>query len=237
MIEIRGLKKKYAQRTIINDLHGGFEQGLIHGILGPNGCGKTTLIKLMLGLVHPDQGEILLNGQPLSEQRQDVSWLPQHPQAPPRTTPEKLFDLIENLRGKKAIYKDLLISEFGFQAEMTKTLASLSGGNYQKCFLIATLMFDSPVIILDEPTVGLDPMAAAIFKKVLQKRAGGATVLLISHITSEVAQLSNKVHFLLEGRWAYSGLMTEIKSQPDFTDFESFLVRMLSGKKEHHGQV
>lgn len=230
MIEIKGLTKSYGKRVVIDNLDGFFESGMVHGILGPNGCGKTTLIKLMLGLVHPQQGQVLFRGSPLSQQRELVSWLPQHPQAPAVTTPEKLFVLLEDLRGSKAEYKDALIEEFGFSSELQKPLSALSGGNYQKCFLIATLMFNSPLIVLDEPTVGLDPVAAAIFKKVLKARAGQATIILISHITSEIVQLSDKVHFLLEGKWAFHGLLADVRRQPHFTDFESFLVEALSGQ-------
>lgn len=228
MIEIRRLTKCYDRKAILNNLDGNFEEGLVHGILGPNGCGKTTLIKSMLGLVQPEAGEVFFRGAPLQSRRESISWLPQHPQAPSTTTPHQLFLFIEKLRGQPAVLRDQLVRQFGFTAELEKPLSALSGGNHQKCFLIATLMFGSPLIILDEPTVGLDPVAAATFKKILKGRPPGTTVLLISHITSEIAQLSDKVHFLLEGRWAFHGFLDEIKADSQFTDFESFIVQKIS---------
>lgn len=231
MIEIISLSKSYGNKKILNRLNAKFEEGLIHGILGPNGCGKTTLIKSMLGLVHIPEGEVLLNGVPLKNCREKVSWLPQHPEAPHNTTPRELFDFIQDLRGEKAVFKENLIQEFDFASEMGKPLKALSGGNFQKCFLIATLMFDVPLIILDEPTVGLDPVAAAHFKKILAARAHTTTVLLISHITSEIEQLSDKVHFLLDGRWAYSGLVQELESQTGIVGFESSIVHVLSNQR------
>ncbi|KHD89598.1 MAG: hypothetical protein OM95_02375 [Bdellovibrio sp. ArHS] len=232
MIEIRSLSKSYGKKKVLDRLNGKFEEGLIHGILGPNGCGKTTLIKSMLGLVHIDAGDVLLDGVPLKNCREKVSWLPQHPEAPRNTSPQELFTFIEDLRGEKAVFKDLLIREFDFSSELTKPLKALSGGNFQKCFLIATLMFDVPLIILDEPTVGLDPVAAAHFKKILMARAHKTTVLLISHITSEIEQLSDKVHFLLDGQWAYSGLVSDLESQTGVTGFESSIVHVLSKSNE-----
>lgn len=236
MIEIIGLSKSYGKKAVLSGLNAKFEEGMIHGILGPNGCGKTTLIKSMLGLVHIQAGQVLLNGVALKNCREKVSWLPQHPEAPRNTTPEELFKFIEDLRGEKAVFKETLIQEFDFKKEMEKPLKALSGGNFQKCFLIATLMFDVPLIILDEPTVGLDPVAAARFKKILGERAHKATILLISHITSEIEQLSDKVHFLLEGRWAYSGYVKDLEAQTGFKDFESSIVHVLSQRKEVGGE-
>lgn len=231
MIEVNNLSKSYGAKTILSDLNARFEEGMIHGILGPNGCGKTTLIKSMLGLVHISTGVILLNGLPLKSCREKVAWLPQHPEAPRNTTPRELFDFIESLRDNKAIFKDDLIREFDYARELAKPLKSLSGGNFQKCFLIATLMFDVPLIILDEPTVGLDPVAAAKFKKILAERAKSATVLLISHITSEIEQLSDKVHFLLDGQWAFSGYVKDLERNTGLADFENSIVHILAHEK------
>lgn len=232
MIEIIDLCKSYGKKSVLNKLNARFEEGMIHGILGPNGCGKTTLIKSMLGLVHIQRGDVRLNGIPLKECREKVSWLPQHPEAPRNSTAQELFEFIESLRGEKAVFKDSLIEEFEFAGELSKPLKALSGGNFQKCFLITTLMFDVPLIILDEPTVGLDPVAAARFKKILAVRAKATTILLISHITSEIEQLSDKVHFLLEGQWAYSGRVEDLERQTGFADFESSIVHVLSQRKE-----
>lgn len=228
MIQVQGLTKRYGKKEVFRDLNAHFEQGLVHGILGPNGCGKTTLIKAMLGLIHSQSGAVLLDGKSLAQQREKVSWLPQHPQAPGHISPRKLFSFIASLRGQEALYREELIAAFGFKAELDKPLSSLSGGNFQKCFLISTLMFPAPLIILDEPTVGLDPVAAAIFKRVLKERAQTSTILLISHITSEISQLSDKVHFLLGGRWVFQGCMEDIKNQPHFVSFEEFMVQILA---------
>lgn len=230
MIEVKGLTKLYGKKEIFKDLNVTFEKGLVHGIIGPNGCGKTTLVKAALGLVHAQAGEVLIDGVPLGFCREKVSWLPQHPQAPGNTSPEKLFLFIEDLRGQKAVYREELVRQFNFEKEISKPLFSLSGGNFQKCFLIATLMFASPLIILDEPTVGLDPIAAAVFKRILKDRAGESTILLISHITSEISQLSDKIHFLLDGHWVFHGDIKKISEAPNFVGFEEFMVRVLGGE-------
>lgn len=226
MIEIKNLSKSYGPKKVLNDISTSFQEFGVHGILGPNGCGKTTLIKSMLGLVHPNQGTILLDNKPLSEQREKVSWLPQHPHAPANTTPKELFKLIEGLRGQSAFYQSQLIKDFSFEQELAKPIGSLSGGNYQKTFLIMTLMFDSPLIILDEPTVGLDPMSAASFKKIIKERAKKSMILLISHITSEIEQLSDQIHFLLAGRFVFSGSKQELLSTMSAESFEDSLLKL-----------
>lgn len=237
MIVLNNVTKSYGRKKVLSNVSGRFDENMIHGILGPNGCGKTTLIKSMLGLIHTDSGNVELNGKDLRHCREQISWLPQHPEAPHNTTPQDLFDFIEGLRGTHADFREDLVREFEFGSELRKPLKALSGGNYQKCFLIATLMFSVPVIILDEPTVGLDPVAAAKFKKILRERSKNTTILLISHITSEIEQLSEKVHFLLEGQWAYNGSPQQLEVQTGCDDFESSLVKILSRKDASYEKV
>jgi len=237
MIRVENLSKSYGSKKVLKSVTLDIAGRGIHGILGPNGCGKTTLIKSMLGLVAIEEGEIFFDKLAMQGQRQKISWLPQHPKAPSNTTPKQLFDLIEGLRGEKAIFKNELISSFEFENELDKSISSLSGGNYQKTFLILTLMFDVPLIILDEPTVGLDPMSAAHFKKVILNRAEKSTILLISHITSEVEQLSDQIHFLLDGKFVFSGtkveLMARVQSHTLDVSFEDALIWIVKDKKNH----
>lgn len=241
MIRIENLSKSYGDKEVLKSITLNISGLGIHGILGPNGCGKTTLIKSMLGLVSIENGNIFLDGQAMQEQRQKISWLPQHPKAPSHTTSRQLFELIEGLRGEKALFKDELIQAFDFQGELDKSISSLSGGNYQKAFLILTLMFDVPLIILDEPTVGLDPMSAARFKKVISERAKSSTILLISHITSEVEQLSDQIHFLLDGKFVFSGtkaeLITHSQSQSENHSFEDALIWIVQEKKNQEKKI
>lgn len=227
MLKISHLSKSYGSKVVLSDLSVCFEPRRIHGILGPNGCGKTTLVKSLLGLVQVNSGNILLNFQPVNECYDRISWLPQNPEAPENSTPFELFNLIERLRGKKACFQTDLINTFHFKAELEKPLGSLSGGNWQKCFLIGALMFDVPLIILDEPTVGLDPISAARFKGVLKERSKEATILLISHITSEIEQLSDCIHFLQNGSFVFSGTQEKLFAATACDQFEGALIKLL----------
>lgn len=235
MVEISHLSKSFNNKLVLSDLDAQFESYRIHGILGPNGCGKTTLVKSMLGLIHTDCGNITLNSNPLHKCFDQVSWLPQNPEAPENSTAAALFKLIEELRGKKAVFQDDLIRTFHFENELQKPLRSLSGGNSQKCFLIGSLMFDVPLIILDEPTVGLDPISAARFKGVIRDRAKSATVLLISHITSEIEQLSDYIHFLQGGRFVFSGSKDDLFKATGSNLFEEALVALLEKSEVRNG--
>lgn len=201
------------------DIH----QGGIFAILGPNGSGKTTLIKSILGMVVPNKGSISVMGKSIKNQwkyREEIAYLPQIANFPGNLKVSELIGMIRDLRQKTSNEK-ALISLFGLEAFMDKKLATLSGGTKQKVNLLLTFMFDCPLIILDEPTNGLDPLAVIGLRKLIrEERDMGKTILITSHIMQFVEEMADEVIYLLEGRIYFKGSMDKLKAHTGQTNLE-----------------
>ncbi len=204
MLKIVNLKKKYNEVLALDGINLQVVPGRVTGFVGPNGCGKSTLIKSILGLVIPDEGEILIDGVNIKnnyEYRSRIGYMPQHPALPENLMVKEIFSLLEDLREQDAPLKNELIELFNLDKYLNMYSNQLSGGTKQKVSIVSALMFNPEVVILDEPTVGLDPLQTIHFKKILQKFISqNKIVILVSHVLSEVEQLVNDMVFMLEGR-------------------------------------
>ena len=167
MIKIKNLNKKFGKLKVLEGLDLDIESGGIFAILGPNGSGKTTLIKSILGMVIPNRGEIEIEGKSVLKKwnyRNDINYLPQIANFPSNLTVNELISMVKNLRPKEANDEEL-IELFGLEPFLDKKLGNLSGGTKQKVNLVLTFMFQSDLIILDEPTTGLDPISLIHLKR------------------------------------------------------------------------
>jgi Cu-processing system ATP-binding protein len=203
VIRLEGLRKRFGRLEVLKGIDLELEAGKVTAILGPNGAGKTTLIKSVLGLVRPDGGRILLDGAPLTADgayREEIGYMPQIPRYPENLTVREIFEMIEDLRGRSEGLDTDLVEAFDLERQMEKPFKTLSGGNRQRVSAALAFLFRPRVLILDEPTAGLDPLASSTLKdKVLEERGNGRTVLLTSHVMSEVEELADRVVYLLEG--------------------------------------
>ena len=205
MITIRSLCKRYRQQTVLNCIDLTIPRGCIFALLGPNGSGKTTILKALLGIAAPDPGsQIVLNGESVIgtiAYKRHIGYMPQAPSFPPHLKVEELIALFKNLRGKEGIYEDELLGDLGIDRFWKKLLGELSGGMYQKVNLLQCFMFDATLFVLDEPTLGLDPRITFYLKELIRKRrANGATILFTSHVMAEVEELSDRLALLVEGK-------------------------------------
>lgn len=223
IIEINNLHKKFGKNQVLKGVDLTIEEGLIYAVLGPNGSGKTTLIKSILGMVIPNIGKISVLGEPINKgwkYRKKIDYLPQIANFPPNIKVKELINMIKDLRNSPAAEKEL-IAIFGLEPFLTKKLSTLSGGTKQKVNIVLTFMFDSPLIILDEPTTGLDPKALIRLKELIQKeRARGKTILITSHIMQFVEEMANEIVYLLEGEIYFKGSIAQLLEQTEQTDFE-----------------
>lgn len=220
MISIQGLRKKFGSLQVLNDLDLDIPKGQATGIVGPNGSGKTTLIKHLLGLVKPDEGIIEVNGVKLNgtyEYRRNIGYMPQMALYPENMRVCELIDFIIRIRGDQPVFRKQLTELFELKKEMDKPLRTLSGGTKQKVGGLIALMFDPDILILDEPTAGLDPKSSFRFKQwIKREKDRGKTILLTTHIMSEIEELADYLVLLVEGSVRFYGKQSEfIKSNKE----------------------
>nr|WP_321233276.1 ABC transporter ATP-binding protein [uncultured Psychroserpens sp.] len=231
MVNIEGLHKKFGKNHVLSGLDLTINEGGIFAVLGPNGSGKTTLIKSILGMVIPDKGDISVLGKNIkkkSEYRHQIDYLPQIANFPSNLKVRELIKMIKDLRQNTDT--DLhLIKLFKLEPFLDKKLGTLSGGTKQKVNIVLTFMFDSPLIILDEPTTGLDPISLIRLKDLIQaEKAKGKTILITSHIMSFVEEVSDEIVFLLEGKIYFRGTISELKTKTNQPDFEHAIASILT---------
>ena len=232
MIEIEYLHKKFGNNQVLKGIDLEIEKGGIFAILGPNGSGKTTLIKSILGMVIPNSGNIKLDGKIVKgqwEYRNEINYLPQIANFPGNLKVKELINMIKDLRSGTNAEDQHLIELFRLQSFLDKKLSNLSGGTKQKVNLVLTFMFDSPLIILDEPTTGLDPISHLRLKDlILTEKAKGKTILITSHIMSFVEEMAEEIVFLLEGKIYFKGSINELKTKTQQPDFEHAIANILT---------
>lgn len=232
MIEIKDLHKKFGRNEVLKGINLEISHGGIFSILGPNGSGKTTLIKSVLGMVIPDSGAIAIDGQTIKNNykyRNDIDYLPQIANFPENLNVSELIAMIKDMRSAKDTNEDELVEMFKLKPFCNKKLSQLSGGTKQKVNIVLAFMFNSPLIILDEPTNGLDPISHLRLKNLINSQKDkGKTILITSHILSFVEQVSDEIVFLLEGKIYFKGSISELKSMTNQPDFEQAIASILS---------
>jgi Cu-processing system ATP-binding protein len=223
MIRIAGLYKKFGRNQVLSGTDLSINNGGIYAVLGPNGSGKTTLIKCILGMVIPTSGEIEVFGKAIKKNwkyRQEINYLPQIANFPGNLKVYELIAMLKDLRQKPS-QEDQLISVFGLEPYLKSKLSSLSGGTRQKVNILLAFMFDSPLIILDEPTTGLDPAALISLKKLIQKEKDkGKTILITTHIMQVVEEMADTIVYLLEGKIYFKGTVGELKTLTKENNFD-----------------
>jgi len=231
MIQINGLNKKFGKLTVLDGLELDISSGGIFAVLGPNGSGKTTLIKSILGMVIPDKGEIKIDGTSVLKQskyRNNINYLPQIANFPANLTVKELIKMVKNLRPKVA-HDTALIELFDLEPFLDKKLGNLSGGTKQKVNIVLTFMFESDLIILDEPTTGLDPISLIHLKEIIHReKEKGKTILITTHIMSFVEEIADEIVFLLDGEIYFKGTSKELKERTGQKDLEHAIANLIA---------
>lgn len=216
-IEIEGLVKRFGSFTALDGLDLQVGQGEVHGFLGPNGAGKSTTIRVLLGLLRANAGRVrLLGGDPwrdVVELHRRLAYVPGDVSLWPGLSGGEAIDLLGNLRGGlDRRRRDHLIERF--ELDPTKRGRQYSKGNRQKVAIVAALASDADLLILDEPTSGLDPLMEAVFQdEVAREKANGRTVLLSSHILTEVENLADTVSIIRQGRIVQAGTLADLRGR------------------------
>ncbi|OEV09912.1 ABC-2 type transport system ATP-binding protein [Streptomyces sp. Amel2xB2] len=214
-ISVSGLVKTFGRLRALDGLDLDVRTGEVHGFLGPNGAGKSTTIRVLLGLLRADAGTARLLGhdpwQDAVSLHRRLAYVPGDVELWPGLTGGEAIDLLARLRGGlDTRRRDELIERFDL--DPTKKGRTYSKGNRQKVAIVAALASDAELLLLDEPTAGLDPLMEVVFQDViLQAKAAGKTVLLSSHILAQVEKLADRVSIIRLGRIVQSGTLSDMR--------------------------
>lgn len=223
-IEARGLTKRFGALSVLKGVDLELPAGRITGLVGPNAAGKSTFIKSVLGLVHPDGGSLSVLGEAVQgdkRYRSRVGYMPQSASFPENLTGKEVLELVGDLRGNHSPRDTSLLTGFDLQSELNKRVSTLSGGTRQKLSALLAFLFRPDLLILDEPTAGLDPIASGVFKeKLAESRDAGVTVFLASHTLSELEEVADDIVFLLDGRVRFHGPIDRLRRLTGFARLE-----------------
>lgn len=225
MFEIQKVSKNYNKnkgQKAVDSLSLTVNDGDIFGFLGPNGAGKTTAIKMLTGILAPDEGDLLLDGfsiikEPI-EAKRTFAFVPDNPETFSRLKAIEYLNFIADVykvsKEERIRQIDFYCSRFGLMGVLGNKISSFSHGMKQKLFLIASLITNPKNWILDEPMVGLDPEAAFTVKEIMRERASaGKTVFFSTHVMEVAEKLCNKIGIINQGKLIFTGSLEELKSQ------------------------
>lgn len=185
--------------------------------MGPNGSGKTTMIKCILGMVIPGEGNILFDGNSIKgdwKYREHIGYMPQIGRYPDNMRIGQLFDMMRNIREKEWQTDEELIGSFGLARMFDKRMHTLSGGTRQKVSAALAFLFNPPILILDEPTAGLDPVSVECLKEKIQReKSRGKLFIITSHITSDLEELATDLIYLFEGNVRFNNSIQTLKEE------------------------
>ena len=230
MIELKHISKSFGKKELFNDLSYTFKPEGITAVLGPNGSGKTTMLKMILGLYFPDSGSIKYKGQELHshwKNRESISYLPQQIRFPENLSVKELINMMTDLRDANANAGEWL-EHFEVDLLLNNKVGTLSGGQKQKLNFCLALMFPSDLLILDEPSAGLDPVTMIKVKEAIRTKVKeGKRVLFTTHIIDLVQHLADDIVFLLDGEITYNGRPDELIIQEKANNLEEAIASLM----------
>lgn len=231
MIRVQNIQKRFGRLEVLKQLSLELNAGECIALLGPNGCGKTTVIKSILGMVLPDAGQITFEGTDIRRDnlyRQHIGYMPQIGRYPENMTIRQVIRMIRGIRKADHAITEPLYAQFGIEKMLDKKMRTLSGGTTQKVSAALAFMFNPKVLILDEPTAGLDPVAAEILKKrIIDEKNNGRLILITSHLLSELEELASEVVFMQEGQVVFHKKMPQLKADTGQETLAKAIVALL----------
>lgn len=239
MIRIQNISKRFGKLQVLDDVSLNLEGGQCIALIGPNGSGKTTLIKSVLGMVVPQSGTMLFKGKPIKKEwayRSHIGYMPQIGRYPENMTIGQVLDMMRDIR--KVPQSDIdadLYSVFELDKMLDKRMGTLSGGTRQKVSACLAFMFRPDVLILDEPTAGLDPVATELLKdKILAEKSRNKLIIITSHVLSDLDDLATEVIYMQDGRPLFHKTLEALKAETG-TDRLGKAIAQVMSKQESKG--
>lgn len=215
MITAKNISKQFGRLKALNNITTTCSKGECIALIGPNGSGKTTLIKSILGMVLPDSGTLTFKGKDIAGDwlyRDEIGYMPQIGRYPDNMTIGQVLDMMKDIRSKNTALDEDLIRSFSIDKLLDKRMRTLSGGTVQKVSAALAFLFNPEVLILDEPTAGLDPVASELLKeKILAEKEKGKLVLITSHILSDLDDLVSRVIYMQDGNLIFHKSIEELR--------------------------
>jgi len=236
MIIAKNITKQFGKLKALDDVSVSFQKGECIALLGPNGSGKTTLIKSLLGMVVPDTGTIHFNNELITDKwmyRNAIGYMPQIGRYPENMTIKQVIDMMKDIRrGNDKKHDEDLINSFGLQNLMDKKMRTLSGGTTQKVSASLAFLFDADVLILDEPTAGLDPLSSELLKqKIIREKQQGKLILITSHVLSELDDLITEVFYMQEGKLSFHKKLAVLKEETGEQKLSKAIAKIMSAQE------
>lgn len=237
MIYYKQVIKQFGKLLALNGVTLELNTGKSYALIGPNGSGKTTLIKSLLGLVVPTSGEILFEGESIKHQwnyRERIGYMPQIGRYPDNMKIGQVIDMMKNIRAEDHDLDEELVASFGLNKILDKRMHTLSGGTRQKVSAALAFLFPSPVLILDEPTAGLDPVAVEILKeKILAEKEKGKLLMISSHIMSDLEELTTDIVYMNEGQIPFNNSLDDLLDITGEAKLSKAIARLINKQQLH----
>lgn len=236
MIRIDHINKRFKKLQALDDITVDFNKGQVISLIGPNGSGKTTLIKSILGMVRPNTGKIFVDELPINNDpayREKIGYMPQMGRYPDNMKIGQLFKMLQHIRNiDEAKLDKSLVQQFELEKIFKKPMRTLSGGTRQKVSAAIAFLFNPPILILDEPTAGLDPLAAEILKeKIIAEKKKNKLILITSHILSDMDDLTTHVMYMLEGKMQFFKDIGSLQEETGELRLGKAIARIMKGEQ------
>ena len=231
LLQAFGIEKRYGVRDVLRAVDLDIPRGAVTAIVGPNGAGKTTLNRILLGLVRADRGVVHFDGELVGRDvsyRARIGYMPQAARFPDNLTTRDVVALLDNLRASRFAPDSTLFEAFGLDAHMDRQVRVLSGGQRQRLNAALAFRYHPELLLLDEPTAGLDPVASRQLKDAIKNaREVGHAVIITSHVLAELEAVADRVVFLLDGRVHYAGAMQTLLADTQSTTLEEAVAKVM----------
>jgi len=232
MIIASNVSKNFGKLKVLDNVSAACNKSQCIALIGPNGSGKTTLIKCLLGMVVPDSGFITFNEKNIIHDwryRANIGYMPQIGRYPDNMTIAQVLDMLKDIRKSKGTQTDEeLINEFNLAVLMNKRMSTLSGGTRQKVSASLAFLFNPDVLILDEPTAGLDPLSAEILKeKIIAEKKKGKLILITSHVLSDLDDMITEVMYMQDGSLRFHKSFEELRSDTGEQKLSKAIARVM----------